>query len=161
MLNSLLFHLVDNFQRNFCKLKNFENERFLQVGRRSYTIILFSSQIKKWSLDSLNKNKILWIPSLCVIRSIDATLNSVCTMCDFINYGTDYIHVCVWEHLKEDIIWSDLHFIVDVKVKILYFHDEDKSWWSSIFYHSVANADCYLYILVLILPELVINCFEM
>ena len=25
-------------------------------------------------------------------------------------------------------IWSDLHSIVDIEVKILYFHDEDKSW---------------------------------
>ena len=62
--------------------------------------------------------------------------------------------------LKRKYIWSDLHFIVDEKVKILNFHDEDKSWGSSIVYHSVANANRYLYILDLILPELVIDCFE-
>ena len=43
--------------------------------------------------------------------------------------------------------------MVDEKVNILHFHDEDKSWWSSILYHSVANPNRYLYILVLILPE--------
>ena len=85
-------------------------------------------------------------------------MNSVRTMCDFINYGTDYI--CVWEHLKE-YIWGDLLFIVDEKVKILHFHDEDKSWWSLILYFSVANANRHLYILVLILPELVIDYFEL
>ena len=34
-------------------------------------------------------------------------------------------------------------------------------WWSSILYHRVANANRYLYILVLILPELVIDCLEL
>ena len=48
------------------------------------------------------------------------------------------------------------HFVVDEKVQILHFHDEDKPWWSSILYHRVANANHYLYILVLKLPQLVI-----
>ena len=38
----------------------------------------------------------------------------------------------------------------------------NKSWWSSTLYHSVASANlCYLYILVLICPEHVIDCFEL
>ena len=32
-------------------------------------------------------------------------------------------------------------------------------WWSSILYHSVASVNRYLYILVLMLPQLVITCF--
>ena len=71
--------------------------------------------------------------------------------------GTD---VCL-RALRRKYIWNDLHFIVDENVKILHFHDEDKSWWSSILYHSVANANRYLYILLLILPELVIDFFEL
>ena len=58
----------------------------------------------------------------------------------FYQLRVDYM--CIWEHLKE-YIWSDLHFIIDEKVKIL-----DKSWYS-ILYHSVANANRHLYILVL------------
>ena len=54
-------------------------------------------------------------------------------MCDDINYDTDYI--CVWEHFKENKC-NDVH---------LYFHDEDKSWRSSILYHTVANANRHLY----------------
>ena len=72
--------------------------------------------------------------SLCVITCNTASskdikefcyspLNSVCTMCDFINYGTDNMHF-----KRKYIIWSDLHFIVDEKVKILHFHDVDKYW---------------------------------
>ena len=79
-------------------------------------------------------------------------LNSVSTMCDFINYK-DRLHVYL-RALKRKYIWSDLHFIVDEKVKIFHFHDKDKSWWSSILYFM-------LYILLLILPELVIDCFEL
>ena len=117
--------------------------------------LLYSSQIKKWSLDSSNKqnfvnpmreNHFVWLNARCLILSITAQIT------------------CVFEqrHLKETkYIWSDLHFIVDEKVKILHFHDEDKSWWSSILYHSVANANRHLYILVLILPQLVIDCFEL
>ena len=62
------------------------------------------------------------------------------------------LHVCL-RALKRKYIWSDLHFIVDEKVKILHFHDEDKSWWPSILYHSVANADQYLHILVWYTPR--------
>ena len=86
-------------------------------------------------------------------------LNSVFTMCDFIQLR-HRLHVCL-KALKRKYILSDLHFILDAKAKILHFHDEDKSWLSSILYHSVANANRHLYILVLILPELVIDCFEM
>ena len=46
-------------------------------------------------------------------------LNSIRTMCYFLRYGTKFI-------------WSDLQW-----VKIFYFHDEDKSWWSSVLYHGV------------------------
>ena len=63
------------------------------------------------------------------------------------------LHECL-KALKRKYIWCDLHIIVKEKVKILHFH---KSWWSSILYHSVANASRYLYISVLILPELVID----
>ena len=80
---------------------------------------------------------------------------AVCAVRQFINYDTDYM--CVWEHSKEIIfgyIWSDLHLI-------FHFHDEHKSWWSSILNRSVADANRDLYILVLILPELVIDCFEL
>ena len=69
-------------------------------------------------------------------------------------------HLCL-RALKRKYIWSNLHFIVDEKVKILHFHDEDKSWWSSILYQTVANANRHLYILVLITPQLVIDCFEL
>ena len=53
-----------------------------------------------------------------------------------------------------------MHFIVDEKVKILHFCDEDKSWWSSILCHSENNDNCHLYIFVLMLLQLVIDCFE-
>ena len=47
-------------------------------------------------------------------------------MCDFINYST-YLshtsHLCL-RTLKRKYIWSNLHFIVDEKAKILHFHDE-------------------------------------
>ena len=49
------------------------------------------------------------------------------------------LHVCL-RALKRKYIWSDLHFILDEKVKILHFYDEDKSWRPSVLYHSVANA---------------------
>ena len=42
--------------------------------------------------------------SLCVITYKEfrySPLNSIRMMCDFINYGTDYI--CDWEPLKENI----------------------------------------------------------
>ena len=80
------------------------------------------------------------------------------TMCDWLYQLRHRSDLCL-RALKK-IIWSNFHFIVDEKVKILHFHDEDKSWWSSIVYHSVANANRYLYILDLILPELIIDCFE-
>ena len=80
-------------------------------------------------------------------------------MCDFIQLR-HRLHVCL-KALKRKYILSDLHFILDAKVKILHFHDEDKSWLSSILYHSVANVNCHLYILVLILQQLVINYFEL
>ena len=67
------------------------------------------------------------------------------------------LHEC----LKALKIWSDFHFIIDEKGKILHFHNEDKSWGSSILYNSVVNANRHLYILVLILPELVIDCFDL
>ena len=54
-------------------------------------------------------------------------------------------HVCL-RALKRKYIWSELHFIVDEKVKILHFHDEDKSWWFSIWYHSVALMLTAIYI---------------
>ena len=57
---------------------------------------------------------------------------------------------------------SDLHFIVHEKVKILHFHDEDKSGdLVTILYHSVANVNYYLYILVLFshnLSSIVLSC---
>ena len=74
-------------------------------------------------------------------------------------YQLQHITSLCLRALKRKYIWSDLNLIVDEKVKILHFHDEDKSWLSSILYHSVANANRHLYILVLILPELVIDCF--
>ena len=56
-------------------------------------------------------------------------------------------HVCL-RALKRKYILSNLHFIVDEKVKILHFHDEDKSW-SSILYNSVANANLIFAIYIL------------
>ena len=49
------------------------------------------------------------------------------------------LYLCL-RGLQRKYIWNDLHFVVDEKVKILHFHDEDKFWWSSILYHSVAYA---------------------
>ena len=40
----------------------------------------------------------------------------------------DRLHLCLRAH-KIKYIWSDFHFTVDVKVKILHFRDENKSWW--------------------------------
>ena len=79
-------------------------------------------------------------------------------MCDFINYRKGYM--CL-RALRRKYIWNDLHFIVDENVEILHFHDEDKSWWSSILYHSVASANRHLNILVMISTELFVNCFEL
>ena len=42
------------------------------------------------------------------IKKRYSPLNSVHTMCDFINYDTDYM--CL-RALKRKYIWSDLHFI--------------------------------------------------
>ena len=72
------------------------------------------------------------------------------------------LHVCL-RALKR----KHLRFIVDEKVKILHFHNEDKSWWSSILYNSVPNGNRHLYILYNILQvahsnidEQTFNCLE-
>ena len=51
-------------------------------------------------------------------------LNSIRKICDFSHYGTD--HMCL-RGLKRKYTWSDLHFIINEKVKILHFRDENKS----------------------------------
>ena len=85
-------------------------------------------------------------------------LNSGRTMYDFIKQHR--LHVAL---LKENIfgVICTSSTIVDEKVKILHFHDEDKSWSSILYHSSVSRAANYLYILVWILPELVIDFFEL
>ena len=55
-------------------------------------------------------------------------------------------------------ITSQITSVFKSTLKILYFYDEDKSWCSK--YHCVANANNHLYILVLILQQLVIDCLS-
>ena len=106
--------------------------------------------------------------SLCVITYNTASSKDIKEFCYTIEFTQIHLNsvstYVVWFYqlrhrlhvkaLKRKYIWSDLNFIIDEKMKILHFDDEDKSWWSSILYHSVAS--CYLHTLVLILPELVI-----
>ena len=70
----------------------------------------------------------------------------------------DYTIILYSSQIKK----RSLHFIVDKKVKIIHFHDKtnlgDLQFYIIVY---VVNTNRSLYILVLILPELVIDCFEL
>ena len=119
-------------------IKKLMQQKKTSIRKRSYTIILYSSQIKIWSLElnkyikfckSHERKSLLWLHStLLKIKRYKRVSQWIL----FARCGTLSITariMCVFESIY---IWSDLYFIVDKKVKILHFHDEDKSWWSSI-----------------------------
>ena len=72
-------------------------------------------------------------------------LNSVRTMCDFINYGTDYM--CVWEHLKENIFG------------VICSSSYTKKWEFFIFMMKTNLGDLQFYIIVPILTNIYIFWF--
>ena len=117
--------------------------KIMGIYECSLSWCLFWSSVRDlltWNMCSLTKLTLSDYMQHCFIKRYKRVSLFIIEFC---THNVLFYQLRRHRYIYRKYIWSDLHFIVDEKVKILHFQDEDKSWWSSILYNSVANVNRY------------------